>query len=285
MKKKFTILLAGVIALSSFAVGAMSKNIVEKIEAEIRGDFTVVIDGKQQTFRDVNGNIVDPILYDGTTYLPIRAIGEIMGKTVYWYQDEKKIELVTPSEEEVLVTDADVIITAGDEKVKPEKNDKATVNAEITLDEAKAIALKKAGLKEAAVTFTKAKLDNDDGRLVYEIDFITDTAKYDAEVDAVSGNVIEWEVEEKTTATKVTNVTTEAEITLDEAKAIALKKAGLKETEVTFTKAKLEHDDGRRVYKIEFVKDRLEYEAEIDAKTGAVIEWEADGRYDHDDHK
>lgn len=285
MKKKFTILLAGVIALSSFAVGAMSKNIVEKIEAEIRGDFTVVIDGKQQTFRDVNGNIVDPILYDGTTYLPIRAIGEIMGKTVYWYQDEKKIELVTPSEEEVLVTDADVIITAGDEKVKPEKNDKATVNAEITLDEAKAIALKKAGLKEAAVTFTKAKLDNDDGRLVYEIDFITDTAKYDAEVDAVSGNVIEWEVEEKTTATKVTNVTTESEITLDEAKAIALKKAGLKETEVTFTKAKLEHDDGRRVYKIEFVKDRLEYEAEIDAKTGAVIEWEADGRYDHDDHK
>lgn len=285
MKKKFTILLAGVIALSSFAVGAMSKNIVEKIEAEIRGDFTVVIDGKQQTFRDVNGNIVDPILYDGTTYLPIRAIGEIMGKTVYWYQDEKKIELVTPSEEEVLVTDADVIITAGDERVKPEKNDKATVNAEITLDEAKAIALKKAGLKEAAVTFTKAKLDNDDGRLVYEIDFITDTAKYDAEVDAVSGNVIEWEVEEKTTATKVTNVTTEAEITLDEAKEIALKKAGLKETEVTFTKAKLEHDDGRRVYKIEFVKDRLEYEAEIDAKTGAVIEWEADGRYDHDDHK
>lgn len=287
MKKKFAILLAGVIALSSFAIGAMSKNVIEKIEAEIRGDFTVVIDGEKQTFRDVDGNIVEPILYEGTTYLPIRAIGEIMGKTVYWYQEEKRIELVTPSENEPLVTDADVIVD-GTEKtakdiVKPEKTErtertekveKPTENVKITLEEAKEAVLKKAGLKESEAVFTKAELDYDDGRVVYEIEFKTDTAKYDATVDATTGEITEWEVEEikaKTVAVKA-----EAEITLEEAKAIALKKAGLKESEVVFKKAKLEHEGGRAIYEIEFKKDRVEYEAEIDASDGTIIEWKVD---------
>ena len=64
MKKKLAFILAGVIALSSFAIGVMSKNIVEKIEAELRGDFTIYVDGKKQTFRDAQGKVVDPILYE-----------------------------------------------------------------------------------------------------------------------------------------------------------------------------------------------------------------------------
>lgn len=206
MKKKLAFVLAGVVAISSFAVGAMSKNIVEKIEAELRGDFTVYVDGKKQTFRDVNGNVVDPVLYEGTTYLPVRAIGELMGKTVYWYQDEKKIELIEPSGEESLVTDADVIVDATDKKdkvkeEKPVKEEKAekpvkqetAVAAEVTLEEAKAIALEKAGLKEADVFFEEARLDYDDGRLVYDIEFRHERVEYNAEIDAVSGKVLEWE--------------------------------------------------------------------------------------------
>lgn len=204
MKKKFAFMLAGVIALTSFAMGAMSKSIVEKIEAEIRGDFTVYIDGKKQTFRDANGNVVDPVLYEGTTYLPIRAIGEIMGKTVYWYQDEKRIELVEASVDESLVTDADVIVDTADkknDKVKEEKikknnkDEKLDAEIKITLDEAKAIALDKAGIKEADAVFTKAKLERDDGREVYEIEFRYDRVEYEAEVNAVDGKIIEWSVD------------------------------------------------------------------------------------------
>ena len=274
MKKKLTILLAGVLALSSFAVGAMSKTIVEKIEAELRGDFTVVIDGKKQIFRDVDGNIVDPILYEGTTYLPIRAIGEIMGKKVYWYQDKKKIELVDDSDRETLVTDADVIVNSegNNSNHKAEKREDRTEIAKITLEKAKSIALKKAGLNAIDVTFTKAKLERDDGKLVYEIDFKTENKKYDAEVDAETGAVTEWEIEETRTVAPQGN--TEVQITLEKAKSIALKKAGLNEADVTFTKAKLERDDGRAVYDIEFRKDRIEYEAEIDATDGTVIEWD-----------
>lgn len=279
MKKKLTLLLAVVIALSLVAVGAVGKGVVEKIEAELRGDFTVVVDGVKQTFRDVNGNVVEPVLYNGTTYLPVRAIGEMMGKTVYWYQDEKRIELAEPAGES-LVTDADVIIDGTDkvnknnDMIKHEKATTPVTEAEVSLEEAKAAVLKKAGLKEADVVFTKAKLDYDDGRLVYEIDFKTDTAKYDAEVDATTGDVIEWEVEEIRTQT--VTVKAEAGVTLEEAKTIALKKAGLTEADVVFTKAKLEHDHGRAVYEIEFKKDGVEYEAEIDAADGTIIEWNVD---------
>lgn len=198
MKKKLTFLLAGVIALSGFAVGAVSKNIVEKIEAELRGDFTVYVDGKKQTFRDVAGNIVDPILYEGTTYLPVRAIGELMGKTVYWYQDEKKIELVEPAADEPLVTDADVIID-GTDKVKEERVEKiekptvAAVEVKITLEEAKAIALEKAGLKESDVVFEEAKLDREHGRVVYDIEFRQGRVEYCFEINAADGAIVEWE--------------------------------------------------------------------------------------------
>lgn len=275
MRKKVIIILAGVLVLTSFSVGVLSKGLVEKIEAELRGDFTVYVDGVKQNFKDVNGNKVDPILYDGTTYLPVRAIGELMGKKVYWYQDEKKIELVDDNEEPI-VKDADVVVNNSkkEENKKPEAVNNG--QAKITLDEAKAIALKKAGVNENEANFTKAKLDYDDGRLYYEIDFKVDKVKYDAEIDAVTGEVVEWEVEGKNNPNNGNNKPHQNVIDEAEAKAIALKKAGLKENEVVFTKAKLDYDDGRQVYEIEFRKDRIEYEAEIDAKDGTIIEWNVD---------
>lgn len=198
MKKKLTLVLAVVIALSSFSVGVMSKNIIEKIEAELRGDFTVFVDGKKQTFRDVEGKVVDPILYEGTTYLPVRAIGELMGKTVYWYQNEKRIELVEATTEEPLVTDADVIVDAADkkDKVKEEKANKVEKTEEqvkIKLEKAKKIALDKAGLKEKDVLFEEARLDFDDGKWVYDIEFRQGLIEYNFEIDATDGRIIEWE--------------------------------------------------------------------------------------------
>lgn len=281
MKKKLTLVLAVVVALSSFAAGAAGKSIIEKIEAELRGDFTVYVDGKKQTFRDVEGKIVDPILYEGTTYLPVRAIGELMGKTVYWYQDEKKIELVENTAEEPLVKDADVIVDGADKKEKakeekPVKNEKQDAAVKVTLEEAKEIVLEKAGLKEKDVVFTKSKLENDDGRWVYEIDFKTDETRYDSEVDAITGKITEWEVEAKKNAEKKEQVAVKAEITLEKAKKIALDKAGLKEKDVVFEEAKLDTDDGRRVYDIEFRYERVEYSFEIDAADGTIIEWEKD---------
>ena len=62
-------------------------------------------------------------------------------------------------------------------------------------------------------------------------------------------------------------------IGIERAKQIALEDAGLTEDEVRFTTSKLDDDnDDGEVYEIEFYKGRMDYEFEIDAYTGKIIE-------------
>ncbi len=44
----------------------------------------IVIDGQKITPTDANGKAVEPIIYNGTTYLPVRAVANAFGKAVYW---------------------------------------------------------------------------------------------------------------------------------------------------------------------------------------------------------
>ena len=44
----------------------------------------IVVDGQKLNPTDVNGNRVEPIIYNGTTYLPVRAVANALGKAVYW---------------------------------------------------------------------------------------------------------------------------------------------------------------------------------------------------------
>lgn len=44
----------------------------------------IVIDGQKINPTDANGNTVEPIIYNGTTYLPVRAVAGALGKAVYW---------------------------------------------------------------------------------------------------------------------------------------------------------------------------------------------------------
>ena len=60
-------------------------------------------------------------------------------------------------------------------------------------------------------------------------------------------------------------------ITSDQAYAAALKDAKVAKANASLKKNKLDRDDGRLVYEIEFVSGATEYEYDIDAATGAVI--------------
>lgn len=217
MKQKKKII--GVLALcfSSIALGAAANNIIGEIKAQLRPDFTIVIDGQVRNFKNAQGEKVEPILYDGTTYLPIRAIGEIMGKTVYWYEEDKKIELKDSSE--VTVTDADVIINDTNDdksaqnseknkvkeekpqKEKPEKDKTNYPDKEIDTslfigeDKAKEVALEKAGISSEAVLFEKVKLDKDDGVWIYEVEFRHERTEYEAEIKAEDGTVLSWDTD------------------------------------------------------------------------------------------
>lgn len=265
MKKKITWLAAGALCVVSMGVGAAASGIITRIQAELRPDFTIMIDGVEQTFRNANGEVVDPILYEGTTYLPVRAIGELMGKTVYWYEDEKRIDLKT---EGSTVTDADVIVPSGSNT-----GTGTTSTDGVTLEQAKEIALARAGVAAADATFGKAKLEYDDGRQVYDIEFWANGKKYSAEVLKTDGAVVAWEEEQSTQSGQVANGT---DIGLERAKEIALQKAGVAAADANFIKAKLDYDDGRQVYDIEFRAGGMEYSAEVLTTDGTIVSWDVD---------
>lgn len=63
------------------------------------------------------------------------------------------------------------------------------------------------------------------------------------------------------------------QISMDKAKKNALKKAGLSEKDGKWKKEELENEDGRKVYDLEFVSGDREYEFEIDAQTGDVVDF------------
>ena len=83
MKRMKTALIAAVL-LGVLAAGAAAASGIQQILVDLRPDITVEVDGMARTMTDKNGKTVYPISYDGTTYLPVRALGEILGQTVEW---------------------------------------------------------------------------------------------------------------------------------------------------------------------------------------------------------
>lgn len=84
-------------AAAIFASGVVADDLVSLVQAELHKDLTIIIDGYTQDFRDANGSPVYPIMYNGTTYLPVRAIGNLMGKDVGWDEATQTITLTAPS--------------------------------------------------------------------------------------------------------------------------------------------------------------------------------------------
>lgn len=198
MKKKVTVLTACTLCAAGVVAGVSAAGVIQKVQSEIRPDFTVKVDGKVRTFKNVDGDTVYPMLYEGTTYLPVRAIGELMGKTVYWYEDDKLIEL---KDKDTTVTDADVIVpgtTVNPKKTKKPSKPEKTIppGAEgISIEKAKEIALKKAGLSADEVFFKKESYDFDDGRWVYDIEFVKDRIEYSAEILISDGTIVSWDID------------------------------------------------------------------------------------------
>lgn len=51
----------------------------------------LVVDGIEITPTDANGSTVEPFIYNGTTYLPVRAVGNAIGKQVNWDGGSKTV--------------------------------------------------------------------------------------------------------------------------------------------------------------------------------------------------
>ena len=148
-----------------------------------------------------------------------------------------------------------------------------TGSATGAVDEAKAqeIALAHAGIKAADATITKSKLDYDDGRQVYEIEWYANGAKYDYEISVATGEIIDSSYEAKT----VVGTGNSATVNEATAKQTALSRVS-GATEKDIYEWKLDYDDGRPEYEGKIIYGGTEYEFTIDATSGTVTEWDAE---------
>ena len=219
-----------------------------------------------------------------------------------------------------------------------EKKQKETATTEIdtadfiSLEEAKKIALKDAGLDEPTqkIVFTREELNRHSGKPCYILEFYTAKKQYSYKVDAKDGSIIEAYhfilladakkialddagVSEKVTFTEETlvaggiktpyyrlvfadaktqwtyridavlgnvlekqqkEIVTTDFISLEEAKQIALKDAGLDETtqKIVFTREELSRNSGKPCYILEFYTAKKQYSYKVDAKNGSIIE-------------
>lgn len=148
-----------------------------------------------------------------------------------------------------------------------------TGSATGAVDEAKAqeIALAHAGIKVADATITKSKLDYDDGRQVYEIEWYANGAKYDYEISVATGEIIDSSYEAKT----VVGTGNSATVNEATAKQTALSRVS-GATEKDIYEWKLDYDDGRPEYEGKIIYGGTEYEFTIDATSGTITEWDTE---------
>jgi len=84
LSKKMLIFVLSAVAIMAISVTVAAQTRNRNVTALMNYELTVRLDGEALTLRDANGNIVQPLSYDGTTYLPLRALAEILGLDVGW---------------------------------------------------------------------------------------------------------------------------------------------------------------------------------------------------------
>lgn len=249
---------------------ALAANASAATSAQLRPDMTIIIDGAEQTFYNAQGQEVHPILCGGTTYLPVRAIGEVMGKNVDWNQATKTVTLSGTRTTAATLGTPDAAAKV--------KNISVDIHSDFTIV-----------VDGAAQVFKDAA-----GSRVYPMLYNGSTYLPLRAIGGLMGKSVAWDGKTQTVTLSSPsggNQVTDADsfsggtapgakpglITLEAAKTTALNHAKLTADQVTFVKQKLDRDDGRQVYEIEFyTSDYKEYDYEIDAVSGLILEVDYD---------
>lgn len=162
----------------------------------------------------------------------------------------------------------------------------------ISMEAAQEVALKAANIAAADAAISATTLNEVAGTSCYKVEFTSGDYAYAYTVNAETGAVMEMSSREKnavdtqaqTEATVPTadSATTQSSAvataqtvtgTVDEemAQKIALEHAGVKATDATITKSKLDYEGRRQVYEIEWYADGKKYDYEIAVDTGEIL--------------
>ena len=174
-----------------------------------------------------------------------------------------KAQLIADAKKNSSMSEKDLVKLPLDELVGLQKDVNSTIidSKYIGILKAKAIALNDSGCT-ARVEFTEARLiDKGVKYPYYRLVFNDKRTQWTYLVNAVNGEILE--------KNEVALF-----ISLEEAKDVALKDAGIKdkpEVKVVFTKEELSRNSGRPCWILEFYTAEYQYSYKIDAKTGEII--------------
>ena len=98
----------------------------EIIDVEINSEIKILYGNEQQLFKDANKNLVYPLSYQGTTYLPVRAISNLFDANIEWIGSKNEIEIMFEEDSEyeklaqnsMFVDGSGVCINKAGEKLK-----------------------------------------------------------------------------------------------------------------------------------------------------------------------
>lgn len=143
----------------------------------------------------------------------------------------------------------------------------------ISESQAQAIALSQAGLTEDDVLFMEVKKDLHRGQVKYEVEFYAnDGTEYSYDINAADGSVISYDFDAKDKFSS--SPSPSGLLSEDQAKAAVLERVpGAAAEDI---RLRLDEDDGRMEYEGWLIYDGMEYEFQIDAYSGSILEWEAD---------
>lgn len=83
-RKTFITLAIALALVCGMVIGANAADTLKEISAYLNYGITIKYNGEEQNLADASGNRVYPITYNGTTYLPIRAVSNMLGIGVEW---------------------------------------------------------------------------------------------------------------------------------------------------------------------------------------------------------
>lgn len=162
----------------------------------------------------------------------------------------------------------DLTLLAGSQNAAAHTSGTVSEGKYIGRDAAQKAALQSVGIAAEKAVMLSTEFDMEDGRMVYEVEFCAGNKKFECDVDASTGKVLK--TEKSAIGADVANLTGQ-----DKAQAAAVAHAGVTPDAGTL-RTKLDTENGKLVYEVEFVSGGIEYEYELDAVTGAVLKAEKD---------
>lgn len=84
MKQRLQGMILGLLIGVMLAGGTVFAGSISKTVNIAYNNIKIFIDGAEYVAKDGNGKVVEPFVYNGTTYLPVKAIANAFGKDVIW---------------------------------------------------------------------------------------------------------------------------------------------------------------------------------------------------------